>query len=153
MTDLFVTKTKTSTGYGLLPAHQEDLDAIKKLPNGQPMLCKITRIRNVGHHRKYMALLNHAFHAWEMPECEIEVEKDFDEFRKNIAILAGWRKQVIDIRGNWHYRAKSISFTNMDQDEFEKLYTKTIDVLVKRVLTNYTGDELRRVIDEILAFE
>ena len=163
MTDLFVTKTKTSTGYGLLPAHQEDLDAIKKLPNGQPMRCKITRIRNVQFHRKYFALLNHAFDCWEPPEGILggfdpssttsPITKNFERFRKDIIILCGFYESVWRVDGIAVLEPQSISFAKMDEDEFETLFTKTIDVICKHVLTNYTGDELRRVIDEILAFE
>ena len=166
MTDLFVTKTKTSTGYGLLPAHQEDLDAIKKLPNGQPLRVKLTRVRNYQFHKKWFALLNHAFDMWEPLEAAPRLEavmavihtgknpeKNFDRFRKDIIILCGMYDAHYRLNGEVRLEAKSVSFAKMDEDEFETLFTKTIDVICKHVLTNYTGDELRRVIDEILAFE
>ena len=92
-----------------------------------------------------------------MPESQgrfsDQAEKNFEEFRKNIAILSGWRRVVMDLHGNPHYRAKSISFAKMDEDDFEDLFTKTIDVLVKHVCRGYTGDELRRVIEQIQEFE
>ena len=65
MTEFFCTKTKTATGYALLPAHQADLEEIKNLPNKQPVRVKVTRMRNVDHHRKYFALLNYAFRFFE----------------------------------------------------------------------------------------
>jgi hypothetical protein len=41
----------------------------------------------------------------------------------------------------------------MDQEEFDVLYQKTIDVIIKHVLRNYTGDELKEVIDQVLEFD
>ena len=157
MTDLFVTKTKTSTGYGLLPAHQEDLDAIKKLPNGQPLRVKLTRVRNYQFHKKWFALLNYAFDVWEPMETKgpfnVPPEKSFDRFRKDITILCGIYDAHYRLNGEIRLEAKSVSFAKMDEDEFEEMYAKTIDVICKHVLKNYSGDELRRVMAEIEAFE
>lgn len=166
MAEFFVTKVKTATSWALLPAHQQDEDEIKKLPNGQPVRCKVTRIRNVDHHRKYFALLNYAFDVWEpgnsimenavsmkVMSGELEIEKNFDRFRKDIAILAGFYIATYRTDNTARIEAKSISFANMDQDEFEKLYDKTIDVIIKHVLRNYTGDELRAVVEQIQEFD
>ena len=165
MTDLFMTKVKTATSYALLPAHETDLEELKKLPKDQPLRVKVTRMRNVDHHRKYFALLNYAFDVWEPPERksdyvgdsmvwdDLEIEKNFDRFRKDIAILAGFYEASYRVNGEVRLEAKSISFANMGQDEFEQLYDKTIDVIIKHVLRNYTGDELRSVVDQIMEFE
>ena len=167
MAEFFVTKVKTSTSYALTPAHQQDEDEMKKLPTTVPLRVKISQIRNVGHHRKYFALLNHAFECWEPPAlshddmqraCRLEImpdeiEKNFERFRKDIAVLAGFFETVIRVNGDMVFEPKSISFAKMDQDEFEKLYDKTIDVIVKHVLRNYDGDELRRVVDQIMEFD
>lgn len=160
MTDIFCNKVKTATSYALLPAHQQDEGELKKLPKGQPLRVKVTRIRNVDHHRKYFALLNYAFDVWEPPQLEddphrpkLEIEKNFDRFRKDIAILAGFYEATYRINGDVRLEAKSISFGNMDQDEFDKLYDKTIDVIIKHVLRNYEGDELRAVVDQVMEFD
>ncbi len=80
-------------------------------------------------------------------------EKNFDRFRKDIAILAGFYEASYRVNGEVRFEAKSIAFSNMSDDEFEILYTKTIDVIVKHVLTDYTGDELRSVVEQVEAFE
>lgn len=152
MSELFCMKVKTRNGYALSPAHDTDLEAIKSLPTGQPLRCKITRIRNVDHHRKYFALLNYAFDVWEPPDNHVG-EKNFDRFRKDIIILAGFYNSYIRLNGDTRLEAKSISFANMGQDEFEQLYDKTIDVIIKYALTNYTGDELRSVVDQVMEFD
>ena len=162
MTDLFMTKVKTATSYALVPAHQTDEDALKKLPMTMPLRVKVTRMRNVQFHRKYFALLNYAFDVWEPPEVIVDTlvpsrtqmpEKNFDRFRHDIIILAGFYDSYFRVNGSTRIEAKSISFSSMDQDEFDILYDKTIDVIIKHVLNNYTGDELRAVIDQIQEFD
>ncbi len=159
--ELFVEKVKTATGYGLRPCHETDLEAIKGLPGGQPLRVTMRRVRNYEFHKKYFALLNYAFDCWEPPEpkaskllelINVPPEKNFDQFRADITILAGFYKANYRVNGEVRLEPKSISFANMDEDEFEQLYEKTIDVIIKRVLTNYTGDELRNVVDGVMEF-
>lgn len=158
MAEFFCMKKKTAKGFALIPAHQTDEESVAALPNEVPLRVKVTRMRNVDHHRKYFALLNYAYDCWEplAPIIEHEwqelAQKNFDRFRKDIAILCGFYEASYRLNGECRLEAKSISFANMDQDEFEKLYDKTIDVIVKHVLTNYTGDELRNVVDQVMEF-
>jgi len=83
----------------------------------------------------------------------INPEKNFDRFRKDIAILAGFYEATFRLNGDVRLEAKSISFHSMSEDEFEELYTKTIDVIVKHVLNNYTDEMLRSVLEQVEAFE
>ena len=152
MTEFFCTKVKTATSYALMPAHETDLEALKKLPKDQPLRVKVTRMRNVDHHRKWWALVNLAFDYWEPGEDNQVGEKNLERFRKDLIILAGFYKQYIRIDGSTRIEPKSISFGSMSQDEFEGLYEKTIDVIIKHVLRNYTGDELRSVVDQVEEF-
>jgi len=164
MADFFCNKMKVGTITCLVPAHDSDLEAVKKLPNHKPVRVKVTRIRNVDHHRKYFALLNYAFDVWEPPtdqaqfgmrslNYEIPIEKCFDRFRKDICILCGFYEASYRVNGEVRLEAKSISFANMDQDDFEILYDKTIDVIIKHVLRNYTDDQLRAVVDQVMEFD
>lgn len=149
MTDIFLQKVKTATGFALMPTHQSDLDAIKRLPT-TPVRCKITQPRNVQFHRKWWALVSYAYDCWE-PENQVG-EKNLERFRKDLIILAGFYERVIRIDGSTRIEPKSIAFHNMSEDDFEELYQKTIDVIIKHVLRNYTGDELRAVIEQIEEF-
>jgi hypothetical protein len=167
MTDIFCNKVKTATGYALMPAHETDLEAVKKLPNGQPIRCKVTRVRNPLFHRKFFALMNHLFDIWEPPvvmaahelaqgyfDADLaQPEKNFDRFRKDLTILAGFYTHQFRVDGSVRVEPKSISFANMDEDEFEQLYDKMIDVGIKYVARNYTGPELRAVVDGIMEFD
>ena len=41
----------------------------------------------------------------------------------------------------------------MTEDEFSNLYSKTISVILDKVLTSYTEDDLNQVVDDILSFD
>ena len=50
-------------------------------------------------------------------------------------------------------RAKSISFANMDDAEFEQVYQATVTVLLREVLTTYKDRaELDAVVERIVGF-
>jgi len=154
MTDFFCNKVKTATSYALMPAHQQDEDEIKKLPKGQPLRVKVTRMRNIQFFRKWWALVDYAFNEWTPPADTIG-EKNRERFRKDLIIRCGFYQQHVRIDGSIRTEARSIAFKNMTEDEFEELYDKTIDVIIKYVQMdyNYTPDELRVVIEQILEFD
>lgn len=157
MTDIWLKRQ----GNMLVPCDDEGLEYVKKLSQGKQVKAKITRPRNLQFHRKYFALLNHAFDCFEPSDVEVPQhlsvrgivpEKNRDRFRKDIAILAGYYHATIRVDGEVRIEADSISFANMDEDTFAELYEKTITVILKHVLKNYSRDDLDLVVDEILGF-
>lgn len=145
---------KTPTG-ALVPADIESAQYLKKHKIGQGFRAKITRARNILFHRKFFALLNYAFDTWEPEERVYKghvVAKNFDRFREDITILAGYFETSVRLDGSVCVSAKSISFANMDEDEFEKLYSAVIDVLLKRIFINQTRGDIENVVNNILAY-
>lgn len=123
-------------------------------------MCDIETVfpRNSKFHAKFFALLTVGFEAWS-PERKRKtykgkyILKNFERFRSDITILAGYYEQVFDIKGRMKLEAKSISFANMEDDEFESLYSAVIDVFLREILKNYKGRaEIDRVIENILGF-
>jgi len=108
--------------------------------------------------RKFFALLTLGFDAWEPPRKRrtykgMPVQKNFDQFREDVIISAGFYDQTFDLRGRMKVKAKSISFAKMDDAEFERVYSAVADVLLAGVLVNYAGrEELDRVVDQIMGF-
>lgn len=102
-----------------------------------------------------MALVGVAFDAWEPAVNEykgVHIGKNRDRLRKDLMIMAGFGYPVVNINGDVRYEAKSMSFANMAQDEFEALYTSVVDVVLQKVLSNYTRDDLDRVVANVLGF-
>ena len=161
MTDIFVQKVRTATGYALVPAHQNDVDAMKKLPM-TPLRVKVTRPRNVQFHRKIFALLNLLYDWWEPTDENtpaylkvrgITPEKSFTRFRRDLMILAGFYDATYRINDEVRVEAKSMSFSNMTEDEAAELFDKFLDIGVKKIAPQHSNDEVRAIIDQILEFE
>lgn len=151
MPELTFTKMATM----IFPADKTTDEYIQSLKTGQVIHGSFSRARNYQFLKKYFALLNFAFEHQELGDVLYNgelVEPNFDEFRNNVTILAGYYTPVYDINGQVHLRAKSISFAKMDADEFEKLYQKTIDVILRKVLTRYTEEELHNTVNELMSF-
>ena len=136
--------------------YQVDSGDDTNIKNGEIVSAEIKRPRNYKFHKKYFALLNYAYSVWEPVSIEHKgkvAEKSFDRFREDIVILAGYYETVVNIKGDVKAQAKSISFGKMEEYEFEQLYSKTIDVILKHVLDGYTREDIDRVIEEIIGFD
>jgi hypothetical protein len=114
--------------------------------------------RNSRYHRKFFAMLNLGFDAWE-PQRKHKsykgkpVTKNFERFRSDVLILAGYYEQTFCLDGKLKLEAKSISFAHMEQPEFEAVYNAVLDVLLADVLKTYAGrEEVNQVVDRMLRF-
>lgn len=144
---------------GLLPADSPTREWFSKLKIGKTVIANVSAPRNPAFHRKFFALLQYAFEYWSEMKGGIEykgqlVQPDFERFRKDITILAGRYRPVVNIKGEVRVEADSISFARMSQEEFEKLYSQVIQVLLTRVFTDPRWDEkaLREVVEGICDF-
>ena len=151
MTELLLIRTPD----GFRPNSIDDAHLLKRWKVGELAMINVTKPRNSLFHRKFFALLDVAFDAWEPPEQEykgMRVQKNRERFRKDLVIAAGFYDVVANIKGEVRAEAKSISFANMDDIEFEKVYSKIVDVVLQTILTRYTREDLDRVIEQVLGF-
>jgi hypothetical protein len=152
VTDIVLMK---AAGGALIPADPQAAEYISKLKLGAGVNASITRQRNPRFHRKFMALLNLAFEAWEPEEVMYKgqvVGKNFKQFRNDITVLAGHYEMAVNFKGEARLTAKSISFGNMGQDDFEQLYSDVVNVVLTKILTNYTRDDIDNVVAQVLGF-
>lgn len=125
---------------------------------GEMMRVEAVIPRNGKFHRKFFVLLTIGFDAWEPPRKRKSykghpVQKNFEQFREDVTIAAGFYDQTFDLRGRMKIRAKSISFGKMDDAEFEKVYSAVANVLLGGVLVRYAGrDELDSVVEKLISF-
>jgi len=156
MAEMFLQKTPNAC---LVATTDEDREILNAWKIGDTIRCKVSKLRNPKFHRKYFALLNYAFEYWEPPESGIEIngehiqaEKNFDRFRKDVAIGCGFYTLVVNIKNEVRAEAKSISFSSMDDIEFGQLYDKTISYLVRSALRNHTAEDVENVVNNLLEF-
>ena len=143
------------TGGALVPVDQRGIDYLSKIKLGAGVKVKVTKHNNVAFHRKMFALLGLAFDAWESPPLEYRGEpitKTIEQFREDVTILAGFFDTAVRLDGSIRFTAKSWSFERMDDEEKERLYNSIINVVLSKVLTKYTRDDLDNVIENLLRF-
>ena len=128
----------------------------QKTKTGQAIHADFKQMRSYAFHMKYFALLKVAFDAWEPGPVTSKhgiPEKNFDRFRADVTILAGHYRVVIRLDGSTVIEPESISFGKMDQETFEKLYSSTIDVILKRIpQIAKDREDLDAIVDKVLSF-
>ena len=143
-------------GNALVPDCDEEADKIKRLKTGKVIKCEISEVRNGAFHRKYWSLIGVAFDYWSanaIPRKHkgIEVRLCKEVFQKDLMLLAGYCTPVASING-LSYKPDSVSFANMSQETFEKLYSDTIDVILQKVLPSLSEEDLNEAMERTLAY-
>lgn len=133
-----------------------------------PFKCEFKRLNESGvnnykFHKKLFALFDFAYEAWEPGELQDlrfagqKPQKNFDRFRKDLTILAGYFEYLPRLNGEPRVEAKSLKFDLMDDGEKERLYSNVINVVLQRILVNYDRpgleEVLRRYENQLLEFD
>jgi hypothetical protein len=114
------------------------------------------KARNPKFHNKFFALLDVGFELWEPGEIDSKwgkPQKDFDQYREQITILAGHYETVFKLDGTFKLKAKSISFANMGDEEFAQLYSNVINVILANLgQSKYSEQDIREYADKVVNF-
>lgn len=154
MTTLYLRKTIS----GLVPDRDEDHDVAKRFKLGDVVKAEVTHPRNLRFFRKWFVLVKVGFGLWEETGVRaehkgVEILPNFDRFRKDVTILAGFHHPVLNVNGELRLEADSISFANMGEDTFEKLYQATLTALVHRVMKGRISEsKLREMAEQVEEF-
>ncbi|MBN3043325.1 DUF1367 family protein [Pectobacterium brasiliense] len=125
------------------PAFEHDLPRLTKFKNGEMYTAEIKLTRNPAFHRKAFAFFNFCFQHWAADRAGLEHMDEysqFDRFRKDLTILAGFYEQTVRLNGDIRTEAKSLAYANMEPDEFERCYSALINAAIKHVFAG-TKDE------------
>lgn len=112
-----------NTAQGLIPVYPSDYDYKRKLKIGRDYLADIRHPRNYQFHKKFFALVNLCYENY-------DTEMPFDTFRRWLIMRAGFVKAFATDRGTF-YDAESISFSSMDELQFEGVYNRVLNVVIK----------------------
>lgn len=152
MAEIVLLKTP---GGALVPADPQATEYIAGLKLGAPVRAEVKRMRNYQFHKKLFALLNLAYESWEPTEATYKgqvVGKNFDQFRNDIVVLAGFFETTMTLKQEVRVVAKSISFGSMGQDEFDNLYNAVCNVILAKILKTYDREQLDEVMDRLTGF-
>lgn len=118
---------KTADGK-LLPANKEAIKKLNKVKVGDSVLIDYKAKRNPLFHRKGFALLNLIFQNQDR-------YTNLEDLRVEFRLKAGFYSEHITTKGKLIYIPKSMSFAEMDENEFEELYSKFIDIALQHFVT------------------
>ena len=146
-------------GGALVPLDECESAKIGRIRTGAVVRAEIAQMRNGAFFRKWWVLAKYAFDLWSETVEPIEyrgqkVLPEFQRFRKDLTIMAGYYTPVFNARGELRLEAKSIAWANMSEDEFERLYSATIDVVLSKILAPgaMTEAQLKSHVDNVLRF-
>ena len=143
----------------LVPADEQSAKFVGKLIKNDVVTSDFVKPRNYRFHRKWFALVKFAYEHWQPSHLQdakwkdVIPEKSFDRFRKDLIIMTGRYDAVYRVDGSVRIEAKSISFASMDEEEFQKLWNSTTTVILDKVLTTYTSDDLKQVVKRLEQFD
>ena len=133
------------TDIGLIPMYDSDLDEKHRLRIGDNVLCTIKRPRNYEFHKKYGALLRRTVanlpHRIQQ-QMQIFTEEDLlDCLKIDLGLFTTrWHggRQIV--------KTGSISFAKMDNTEFEKFFSRSVDAILRIYLR---GTDRQALIEEV----
>lgn len=124
-----------NTPQGLKPCYDEDFEAKKKLKMGEIYDAEIKLQRNPAFHRKFFALIN-AGYAF-LPERTQNGFRSIEGFRSYLLVAAGFYDTYFNPRlGEFVEVPKSLKFSAMDNEEFERVYGAVKDVIFSLIGDN-----------------
>lgn len=151
------------TPAGFMPADDEAIEQLKKFKLGSLAKLDVVQMRNAAFFRKWWALVKLGYDYF-IDTCETQeykgqqVQPEFERFRKDVTILAGFYRPVWNVNGEMRIEAESLAWVNMTEERFTKLYDATIKVLLGKVFNGkrmaaWSEADLRSVAGQIEQFQ
>ena len=133
-------------GGNLTPADDFTAEKLTKFKTGGQYTVEIKRVRNPLFHAKVFAFFNYCFKHWAGGnECQHE-SVQFDSFRKQLTINAGYFDQVWALNKiDFTLEAKSLAFGSMGQDEFEQCYSALIQAAMTGIFNEADDQQLNQL--------
>lgn len=134
-----ISVVKTIAGF-LKPAYESDFEAFKKMPINETFEIEYTKARNIGFHRKFFALIKLAYQNQSQYRL-------IEDLRRDLIITSGYYDEHVNkITGECYKTAKSISFANCDELQFNEIYNAVKDVVIKWIGTS--NEEIEQEIEQ-----
>ncbi len=152
-----VLMTRAPNG-ALIPISDDEADKLVRFRMGETIKGNFTVMRNGGMHRKAFSLLQLCFEKFKDGVGHVEYKGKtatpcFETWRSQFIILAGHYDVTFDIKGQIRLKAKSLSFANCSQEEFEAIYSDLINCALKHVYdASMSERKLRDLVEQILRY-
>jgi len=133
----------------LVPANDYTAEKLTKFKTGNQFPAEIKLPRNQAFHGKVFAFFQFCFEHWAGGHEFQQESLQFDSFRKQLTISAGFYDQVFSLnKSDFTLEAKSLSFGSMDQEEFEACY----NALIQAAMTNIFHSADEQTLNHLISF-
>ena len=119
------------------------IEAIASLSHDELVTVRVTRPRNIKHHRLFFGLLNLVFRSQNYYATSEHMLDDIKE-------AVGHYEVVPSKFGGTRRRPKSINFNSMDQTAFNEFYEKAMHFILTEILPRMDRADLEQRVYEIL---
>lgn len=136
----------------LVGATDEDVEKINQLSMDETFTTEVRKMRNSKYHRKYFALLQALLDNMPDDVKERRNVNTIEGLLIDLKLLLGHYELRVTQEGNAVFIPKSISFAAMDQLEFQKFYSRTIDIALQYYLIGSDNDAIERMVGAIIGF-
>ena len=121
-----------TVGATFTAANNVEAERLTRFKNGEAYDVEVkSGGRNRQFHKKVFTFFNYCFNYWVSNKPDLDEPGQFDYFRKELTILAGFSNEFYAIDGSVRVEAQSLSYANMDQDEFEQFYSALINAAMR----------------------
>ena len=123
----------------LIPAFDTEEERLQKFRNNLIYPIQITQSRNPDFHGKVFAFLQFCFEHWSADKTDIRFKANaaqFETFRRNLVVLAGYKDITFTVDGRLRVEAKSLAYSAMEQTEFEECYSALINAALVHIFGN-----------------
>lgn len=110
------------SGFAFFPAYASDTDIISQFAEGEVFSCEVKKARNYKNHKRFFALLKLGF--------ENQEQFSSPEWWREYVLIKSGSYESCETPEGYMYRAKSISFSRMDEIEFRELYRSVSQVII-----------------------
>ena len=124
------------TTSGLSPDDDAARDVLRKVKVGDVVRVEVRRPRNLSAHRRFFALVNLVYtNSEKFPSPDVA--------RRVLTCRAGHAlPYIIESTGEVLLIPESISFANMDQDEFDAFWQRVVKVVCEEILPGVTEADI-----------
>lgn len=130
------------TPYGLVPLYDSDLDMKRRLRVGSVVRCRVSNPRNYEFHKKFFALVRLTFDNLPSRLAEFwKIHNEEDMLRRFKRDL-GYYTTTYNERDEREVEYHSISFSAMEQHEFERFYNQCIDLVLAKYIRGLDKQDL-----------
>jgi hypothetical protein len=136
-------------GGTFVPATDLDQEKTKKYKSNLEFEVDIPLRRNPAFHGKMFSFFRFCFEYWASDREFMDEAGQFEVFRNNLTVNAGYYNEYFNLKGEVRIEAKSLSYASMSQEEFERCYSAVVGAALRCI---FAGCDDPNIENRLLSF-